>query len=391
MITRTLAITGCLLGAPVTVVSAQTEFEKSADFLLIRRDHRVEPIRPAQINERELIHLDPVYGWVTVDLTDCVALLDPAATTAGRHKGLLRLADGQVFPGEALSGAQPHDDVLVWNHAWLGRMEVPLDRIMAVAFVEGATPAPLADADVLLLANGDRLEGFVVALGDPISIEVQTDDQPQIIEIPLERAASVTMVTNRQRPAGWRVWLTDGTVLEVVRILLTDGDLVRLVGTRFVGDRELDPLPLSELAAALFDPDGMIPFALLSPVKVTGPLTRYVVPQPQALDESAALGMSRIELRGPLTVDYALPPGGWYFHAEAQLARAARGWGDCELVIRDDRAELFRVRLNAENPAASIGITVHGTRLTIELTEGLTGPIQDHVVLSRAMLLRSDQ
>ena len=64
---------------------------------------------------------------------------------------------------------------------------------------------------------------------------------------------------------------------------------------------------------------------------------------------------------------------------------------DCELVIRDDRAELFRVRLNAENPAASIGITVHGTRLTIELTEGLTGPIQDHVVLSRAMLLRSDQ
>ena len=83
MITRTLAITGCLLGAPVTVVSAQTEFEKSADFLLIRRDHRVEPIRPAQINERELIHLDPAYGWVTVDLHACVAILDAAATTAG--------------------------------------------------------------------------------------------------------------------------------------------------------------------------------------------------------------------------------------------------------------------------------------------------------------------
>ncbi len=65
----------------------------------------------------------------------------------------------------------------------------------------------------------------------------------------------------------------------------------------------------------------------------------------------------------------------------------ARPWGDCELVIRGGDSELWRVRRNAERPTASIGVTVRGSSMTVELTEGANGPIQDRVVLRRAMLL----
>jgi len=45
-------------------------------------------------------------------------------------------------------------------------------------------------------------------------------------------------------------------------------------------------------------------------------------------------------------------------------------------------------RLNAETPEATISIPVTGRELTIEVAAGARGPIQDHVILTRAMLLR---
>ncbi|MHC4709039.1 MAG: hypothetical protein ACYTA3_01070, partial [Planctomycetota bacterium] len=96
-------------------------------------------------------------------------------------------------------------------------MEVPLDRIESVTFVGSASvPAP-GDADTLQLANGDRLEGFVTALGDPITVEVLNGGGSDLktIELPLDRVVSVRMVTPAQEPSGRRLWLVDGTVVDV--------------------------------------------------------------------------------------------------------------------------------------------------------------------------------
>ncbi len=75
------------------------------------------------------------------------------------------------------------------------------------------------------------------------------------------------------------------------------------------------------------------------------------------------------------------------FSGEVRLPVMARQWGDCELVIRDDEREVFWARLNAQSPAATIGINVGGSVLTIEIRQGSAGPIQNHVVLHRGMLL----
>ena len=384
---RQLAMVGCLVGVlavagPAPVVLA------SREFLLIRRDARVHPVELAEINDRFLVHGSAARGWANIALEQCVALLDPGGVPAEPPGGTLRLTDGQRFPGEALSGARPADDVLVWiQSSWLGRMEVPLNRIESVVFSQGASvPAP-GDADVLLLVNGDRVEGFVSALGDPISVEVLNDGPGHTIEIPLDRVAAVNMVTPRRRPSGRRVWARDGTVVDVDRLALGDDGLVRLDGLPFVVEPGPRQVRLSAVLAVLFDPDRLVPFATLEPLSVQGPATRYVVPRPRVLGERAPLALPRVEFRGPLTVRYPLPERPAYFSGEARLPVMARPWGDCELVIRDDEREVFWARLSAQSPVATIGINVGGSVLTIEIRQGSAGPIQNHVVLHRAMLL----
>ncbi|MHC4107480.1 MAG: hypothetical protein ACYSTY_05275 [Planctomycetota bacterium] len=375
-----------LAGIPATVARGEPEA-----FVLIRRDRQVQHVGRIQIGEGALLYQDPAYGWRSVDLETCVAIFDPQAAPGGAaQKGVLRLADGQQFPGEALSGAEPADNVLVWNHAWLGRMEIGLDQIESVVFARGAPLGSSNRGDVLLLANGDRLEGFVTALGDPVGIEVRTNGAGQVLQVPLDRVASVRLATGPKPPVGWRLWLTDGTVLDATGALLDQEGLLRVIGPRFGPEQEPDAVRLTAVAAIQFDPQAMLALAALAPTRVTGPPTRYLVPGPEVLDEWAPLGLARLELRGPLTVQYRLPAGGWLFTAKAELTAQARAWGDCELVIRDGQGEVARKRLNAEQPTATLAVTLNSRELTIEVTEGANGPIHDHVVLQRAMLLRSD-
>ena len=61
---------------------------------------------------------------------------------------------------------------------------------------------------------------------------------------------------------------------------------------------------------------------------------------------------------------------------------------DRRRVLRHPPAELFRTRLNHAHPTASIDGMSRGSWLTLQRTAGVYGPIQDHVILFRAMLLR---
>ena len=375
-------------GAALAPIAPQRVAVAAPDrFLLLRRDHRLETIQLVGIRDQTLVYGDQDQGFASVLLSSCLALFRAEAAPAGLSGGLLRLADGQRFPGQAFSGASGADGVLVWDQSsWLGRMEVPLQRIESVAFTQGASIPRMGDGDRLLLANGDRLEGLVTALGDPILLEVAEDGR-RTIQIPLDRAASVRMVTPRQTPSGRRLWLIDGTIIDVSAVEVDD-DVLRPGGLPFVSQQPTKPLSISSLVAVLFDTEGLVPFAALDPVSLKGPPTRYVVPRPEPLDALAPLGLARVLLKGPISIRYELPSAPSYLMAEARLPPEARTWGDCELLIRDEGRVVFRARLNGDNPVVSIGVTIHGTQLEIEIAEGANGPIYDHVVLHRAMVIK---
>ncbi len=378
------------LAVAVLVATADAATAASGSFLLIRRDHPVQLVEIAEISPRRLVYRHDASGWIRAPIDECVALLDPAAIIVPRRQGWLQLADGQRFPGEALSGAKAAEHVLVWNQSsWIGRMEVALDRIESVTFVAGATVPAAGDADVLALANGDLLEGFVTALGDPVTLELLNGASAgeSTVYLPLSRVDAVRMVTPPPHSAGRRVWLDDGTVVDVSEVVLGDDGYVRLGDNPFASDQQPKTMELSVVVAILFDQDGLVPFASMRPRRVTGPPTRFVVPDPEVLDDLAPLGLARVEFQGPLSVRYNLPQGATFFSAEARLPLASRTFGDCEIVIRNEGREIFSTRLNADHPSAVIGAAVRGTGLTIQVTEGSAGPIQDQVVLHNALVL----
>ncbi len=381
---RAPLIRGLVTGLAV-VSAAPVALAESGNFLLIRRDMPVQTVEVAEIGPRRLVYREDGGSWVSVSRERCVALLNTEVLIVPRRQGWLHLADGQQFPGQALSAARM-TDVLVWvQSSWFGRMEVPLDHISSALFQSTAVVPPQGDADVLLLANGDLVEGFITSLGDPVSLELANAETASI-DLPLGRVHAVRMVTPPRKPTGPRLWLIDGTIVEARQVLLSDDGFYRLEGVAF-GQEDSYRMGLDAVAAVLFDPAALVPFADLTPRRVEGPPTRYIVPAPRPLDDHAPLGLSRLEFRGPITAYYVLPAGATYFAAEAELPVTSRAWGDCELIVRDDDRTVFATRLNAETPTASIGVRLSGSTLTVEVTEGAAGPIQDTVVLVRSLIL----
>ena len=86
-------------------------------------------------------------------------------------------------------------------------------------------------------------------------------------------------------------------------------------------------------------------------------------------------------------VRYLLPPQAKRLAAEALVPLEARAWADFEFIIRCDDQEVFRQRMNADTPNAAINVPLRGSELTIELTEGAHGPIQDRLRLNLPLLL----
>jgi hypothetical protein len=357
------------------------------DYLLIRRDQPAQMVEVLEIAARRLVVREAGSEWTSVPRDRCVALLSAGAVIVERRQGWLRLSDGQRFPGQALSGAPRGEGVLAWNQSsWLGRMEVKIDQIESVTFA-GAPVPPHGESDVLLLVNGDRVEGFITAIGDPITLELSGDDgRTRVVELALERVAALRMVAPAQAPSGQRVWLADGTVFAARDVLLGEDGFFRVDGVAFC-DEPARRIEREGVAAVLFDPKALVPLAALAPRRVDGPAGRYVVPPPRALQDNAPLGVAAVEFRGPLAAQYVLPVGAAHFQADVQLPVLARTIGDCDVVVLDDGHEVFRARLNARHPSASIAVPLSGSILTIEVREGSSGPIQNRVVLNRAAIL----
>ena len=355
------------------------------EFLLISRDLRVEPVRVVQATAGQLAYID-ANGERQVRPIDAVlGLVRPGVSPDAPRPGEVRLVDGQRFPGQPGSGDSELRDALIWMNPWFGELQIPLDDLELVRLSRDAPIPEMRDGDVLLLSNGDRLEGFIERLGDPIEFSVGEET----LRVPLSRVSSIRLVSTPGRPAEnvQRIWFRNGVIADVnVVTMNTDGQVQIEPSIASAVGRQVHQRSL--IYGILFHPRDLVPLASLTPSDVDGPPSRYRIPPPTVLDASASLNLSRLELRGPLTVRYAVGDRYLRFAAEAVLPESARQWGDYDIVVRDDDREVFRARLNAERPSVQINVALSGAEMSIELTEGAHGPIQDVVILERAMFLR---
>ncbi|HWB21130.1 MAG TPA: hypothetical protein VG711_12580 [Phycisphaerales bacterium] len=367
--------------------TAATVTGKPGDtYTFIRNDLSTLHARLGAVTSQVVEYLDDS-SWSQLKTEDCLALINesPPINTA-TSLSVLTLNDGQRFPGEVVSGETPSADIVAWNHPRLGRLSIPINLIASVTFQPGAQIPTSGSSDVLLLSNGDRLEGFILSIADTISIELSSpagSTAHQVSHIPLSRAVAATMVAQNRPAVGRRIWLEDGTVLDVSTLTVGLDGQVRIASPFIPQDPQHPVLvPIQNVSAVLLVPRAIVPLASIKPLDVSGPSTRFMIPPPRVMDAFAPLQASRISMSGPLKVRYPLPAHSRRFSATASLARDAQVFGDCDLVISCDGKELSRTHLSPDQPAAAINVPAAGAEMTIDLMPGANGSIQDHVILS---------
>lgn len=375
--------------AAALVGPAPTAVADTNDYLLIKNELGTQRVRLVEIRDETLVHLQDGL-WVTVDLNECIAILDTSAKPTYAAEGMVVLNDGQQFPGEPISDFDTSEDELSWRHRWLGRIDVPLDEIRTVLFRPGAQVPAKGDGETLLLSNGDRFSGFIISLNDPVVIEVDREGGRELLEVPRSNVAAARMAAVPISSSGQRVWFDDGTAIDVESISVSDDGFVRLTTAKYATGTTPALIKLEDLDALLLDSDRLRSLASLPPDRVEGPPTRHRLPQPEVLVPNASLELSPIEFRGPLVARYILPGNCRRFATEAAIPRDSHQWADFELIIRSDDEEVFRAHMYADNPTATINVPLSGTELTIELTEGRHGPIQDRLILEYPLLLLGD-
>lgn len=374
---------------PASASSGRAE-ERSGWFVMIDRELNARPVRLIDMTPHVLRVMDEHGATRRHELREVLGLMNPDAPMARVELGEIRFADGQRLPGMALVRTSGEENTLLWTHPRLRQLRIPLDGIRSVVFIPGGREPEPGLADAVRLTNGDRLEGFLVSVGEAITIE--TNDK-ELVRVPLERVESVSLVTSGTAAAqGARLWLNDGTIMDVRGLTMSDDGIVRLQRP-LAAPEVLEQLhPLAAVRGILFDPAALVPLSRLTPTEISGPASRYVIPPPMVMEDDAPLGLGRLRFDGPTTVRYRQPAGAARFAAEAVLPDEARAWGHCELVILDDDREVFRAVLHRHQPRAAINVALSGSELTVRLTEGDRGPILDRVMLHRpAFLVETDR
>jgi len=284
---------------------------------------------------------------------------------------------------------------VVWKHIGLGAIDVPLDRVAGFS-LQGGAPIPVAQAaDVVVLANGDRIEGVVERIGETFTIE--QDGQRR--DVPVDRIAACGFVTSPAARLPVRVWQADGTVIDGTE-LRPVGDLAfALAGPSLIPGRNLIRFSAEELHGAAFGGAAglrIVPLSALAPSAAPASdvtLATGVPSAPVALDADAPLGLAAMEIRGPVRLVYEVPKGSERLMGELSVRDRLREWAHAPVIVKQGGRELLSATLDAARPVISLDLRLDPSlsgpdaALSIEIGEGQRAGLGDVLVLDRALVL----
>jgi hypothetical protein len=327
---------------------------------------------------------------VVVQPTDAVpdpsgvaALLVDGRTAAVREMpGTLLLADGQRIHGElSTKGGSA-----VWKSVWLPDRTITAEGVRAIV-LEGDVPAAATDADVVLLRNGDRVDGIVTAVA-ATGATVERTGSKDAVQLPWDRIRAISFVAPAAPASGVRVWMADGSVIDSARASWMNTDFLRLGGSG-PGDPPVT-LPRNFVLGVRGMPGSVVPLGSIGCTASDASDAagmRYANRPPLAEAGEWALDAAPLTVEGPVLLRYAGVPNGGRLVARVERPERVRSVGATELVLRAAGKELARQRFDATNARANWCITLPPGPFELELLAADGDPAGDLVVLEQALVI----
>jgi hypothetical protein len=311
------------------------------------------------------------------------------------QRGRLELADGQIFPGSLTTktpqteGQRPKpSENIGWAHPLLGPLSLPLERVALAVLnntgLEQLADAPITAGDLVGLTNRDRVEGFVLSLDQNVTLE----NNRKPVTFPISRVSYVRVANPPSTPSGSRLWLHDGTIIDVTSIQTDRAGSTRIESPLLPQGRASVLTP--DIASAALNVQSLQSLSRQSIRNVNLSPDREMAPRPSVrVVATSPLGAHDIDVTGPISVTWSLPAGATRVAGLAELPRNCRQWGDFTVVINAG-AEPRRERINSKRPAIEFNVPVGSAgepTLTLTIEADDTGPIQDRVILKRTLIL----
>lgn len=296
------------------------------------------------------------------------------------------------------------------------------------------------DKDAVFLMNGDRADGFLASFGQDAVIEQDGKD----IILPEDRISAFALANPSAAKQGIWVWLYNGSVVCADEVILSGDDGMRgtggsggsggsgggylqwhvplnkqalSFGSTGTGEGELGQVDAAavvsdqkhiratiahgDLRAICFDFSRVTPLATV-PMANMKPLNdRRWAPPPVIGDARLApLNAADIELAGPMEIEWPLPAGSTRLGGQIELAPSSQMWGDCEVsmeLVSDANGDgvnkpLWKKRLRSQEPEHAFNIVLTpqqgATRLRMRIEASEGGPVQDRIIVRRALIVK---
>lgn len=323
----------------------------------IGHDGQTQEVREAELLK---VNSDAWPGWLALRL-------DPVIPVDREIVSAMCLQDGQLVVG----GFEPAGKDLWWRNPHLGAFRMDLDRVAWI----GPTSLLWENAptrDQVRFVNGDRADGFIQSIDVEHGVRVEsagTGDAASrsTVDHDLSRIASVRMSERTEKPTGWRIWLRDGSRIDVdswsregERLVLRGCHLPSAPPTVTLGWNQVGairrdvaaPLPLSTLPWTVTDvPDS----PRLAPARI------HVAPQ------IVPLGLQAIDLHGPGVFQATLPAGGAMVDGRLCAPPGLSGQLGCMVVVLDGDHEMLRFRATGDAWNAHVHGPVRSGRLVVRI------------------------
>ena len=307
--------------------------------------------------------------------------LDPIRTR------FIETTDGQRIPGSLVRDGSGR---MSWRSAWLPDLKLDPEKLTAVRLQEDAEILKAEDADLVLLANGDRVEGLVDSIGASLVLELVGGDRDgDVLEVPIERVASISLVNPPVEPRGVMVWYRGGHRLLGSGLDIEDDGYSRLRRPVLGGD--VAEVPSEYLVGASFRADRVRPWSSLEWTREPGSAEsiRPWIPPITRLAGHHPISAAPLRIPGGMKASAELPWSRAMFRVVVERAADA-GPGSCTFIVRDGDREVSRHVVDPGSPIVVVTGEVGEGPLVFEVDPGEDGPFEDDIVLREALLVRME-